>query len=61
MQCQFKLTLGWMYKLVYFAPHIGIRIVLEMFCEIQRIAQEYDNVHSTRSIENCSMLGHWEN
>ena len=31
-----------------------------MFCEIQRIAQEYDKVHPTRGMEKTKFIQIWE-
>ena len=49
-----------MSKLVYYARHVGIRTVLKMFHEIQRIAQDYNKVHPTRGIEKMKFILFWE-
>ena len=58
---QLQLTPDAMSKLVYFSRHDGIRTVLKMFHEIQRIAQDYDNVHHTRGTKRTQLLQIWEN
>ena len=60
MWCQLQLTLGLMSKLVYCSRHVGIRTILNMFHEIQRIAQDYDNVHPTRGMERTKSIQIWE-
>ena len=57
---QLPLTPGEMSKLVYCTRHVGIRTVLKMFCEIQRIAQDYDKVHPARATETTKFVKIWE-
>ena len=49
-----------MSKLVYCALHAGIRTVLNMFHEIQIIAQDYDKVRPTRGMEKTKLVQIWE-
>ena len=49
-----------MSKLVYCARHAGIRTVLKMFREIQRLAQDYDKVHPARGTETTKFVRIWE-
>ena len=46
-----QLTPGSMFNLLYCARHGRIITVLKMFYEILKIAQDYDNFHPTRVIE----------
>ena len=57
---QLQFTPGSMSKLVYYALHIGIRTILKMFHEIQRIAQDYDKVQPARGIETIKFVKIWE-
>ena len=57
---QFQLTPGTMSKLVYCACHVGIRTILKMFHEIQRLTQDYDKVHPTRGIGTTKIVKIWE-
>jgi hypothetical protein len=57
---QLQLTPGSMSKIVYCVCHARIRIVLNMFHEIQRISQDYDKVHPTRGIEKTKFVQIWE-
>jgi len=45
-----------MSNLVYFARLAGIKIVLNMFREILKIAQDYDKVHPTIGIEETKFF-----
>ena len=49
-----------MSNLLYCALHAGIRTVLKMFCEILKIAQDYDKVHPTIAIEETIFFQIWE-
>jgi len=49
-----------MSKLVYCSCHAGIRTVLKMFRETQRIAQDYDKVHPSRGTETAKFVQIWE-
>ena len=49
-----------MSKLVYCAHHAGIRTILKMFHEIQRIEQDYDKVHPAIGIETTKFVKIWE-
>ena len=57
---QLQLTLSEMYTLVYCALHARIRNVLNMFHEIQIIAQDYDKVHPARGTETTKNFKIWE-
>ena len=57
---QLELIPGTMSNLVYCAHHDGIRTILNMFHEIQRIAQDYDKVHPTRGAETTKFVKIWE-
>ena len=60
MWCQLHLTHGSMSKLVYCFRHAKIKTILNMFSEIQRIAQDYDKVHPTRGMERTKFVQIWE-
>ena len=60
MWCQLQLNPGSMSKLVYCSLHVGIKTILKMFGEIQRIAQECDKVHHTRGTKRPKFVQIWE-
>ena len=60
MWFQLQLTPGSISKLVYCSLHAGIRTILNMFHEIQRIAQDYDKVHHTRGTKRTNFVQIWE-
>ena len=49
-----------MSNLGYCVCHLKIRTILNMFREILKIAQDYDNVHPTRAIEETEFFQIWE-
>ena len=57
---QLELTPGAMSKIVYCACHVGIRTILKMFHEIQRISQYYDKVHPARGTKTTKFVKIWE-
>ena len=49
-----------MSKLIYCSLHVEIRTILNIFHEIQRIAQDYDKVHLARGTETTNFFKIWE-
>jgi hypothetical protein len=46
--------------LVYCAFHDGIQIVLKMFHEVQRIAQEFDKKNPTKGLHKSNFIQLWD-